>query len=91
MSGLGWLWAFVSKYSPSLDMPRQGPSQPMNTLIVDKSMEVNVTHKDYGDQNFYPTLYEKLIGGFIYLTTTHLNISKAMNIVSQFIPNSFFF
>lgn len=43
--------------------------------------------KDYGDQIFYPTLYEKLIGGFIYLTTTHLNISKAMNIVSQFIPN----
>ena len=51
-------------------------------------MEVNVKYrKDEGDLLDDPTLYRRLVGSLIYLTTTRLDISYAIHQVSQFMTS----
>ncbi|XP_041025466.1 uncharacterized mitochondrial protein AtMg00810-like [Juglans microcarpa x Juglans regia] len=54
---------------------------------VDTPMEVNVKYKkDEGDILDDPTLYRRLVGSLIYLTTTRLDISYAVHQVSMSSP-----
>ena len=51
-----------------------------DTSFVDTPMEVNVKYKkDEGDLLDEPTLYRRLVGSLIYLTTTQPNISYVRN------------
>ena len=52
---------------------------------VDTPLEVNVKlRKDDGDLLSDPTFSRRLVGSLVYLTTTRLDISYAVNVVSQF-------
>ena len=54
-----------------------------DTSSVDPPMEVNVKYrKDEGDLLDDPTLYRRLVGSLIYLTTTRPDISYAVHQVS---------
>ncbi|KAL6323418.1 hypothetical protein AAG906_038987 [Vitis piasezkii] len=56
-----------------------------DTSSVDTPMEINVKYrKDEGDLLDDPTLYRRLVGSLIYLTTTRPDISYAVHQVSQF-------
>ncbi|RVW59700.1 Retrovirus-related Pol polyprotein from transposon RE1 [Vitis vinifera] len=56
-----------------------------DTSSVDTLMEVNVKYrKDEGDLLDDPTLYQRLVGSLIYLTTTRLVISYVVHQFSQF-------
>jgi len=58
------------------------------TTLVDTPMEVNVKYrKDEGYLLHDPTLYRRLVGSLIYLTTTRPNISYAVHQVSQFMSS----
>ena len=55
---------------------------------VDTPMEVNVKYrKDKGDLLEGPTLYRRLVGSLIYLTTTRPDISYVVHQVSQFMSS----
>ena len=73
-----------TKYTQELiDMARLTDCKPVNT-----PMEVNVKyHKHYGDPISDPTLYRKLVGSLIYLTSTRPDISYAVNIVIQYMSD----
>ena len=59
-----------------------------DTSSVDTPMEVNVKYrKDEGDLLDEPTLYRRLVGSLIYLTTTQPYISYAVHQVSQFMSS----
>ncbi|XP_031265831.1 uncharacterized protein LOC116124279 [Pistacia vera] len=59
-----------------------------DTSSVDTPMEVNVKYKkDEGDLLDDPTLYRRLVGSLIYLTTTRPDISYAVHQVSQFMSS----
>ncbi|RVW59204.1 Retrovirus-related Pol polyprotein from transposon RE1 [Vitis vinifera] len=59
-----------------------------DTSSVDTPMEVNVKYrKDEGDLLDDPTLYRRLVGSLIYLTTTRPDISYAVHQVSQFMTS----
>ena len=59
-----------------------------DTSSVDTLMEVNVKYKkDEGDLLDEPTLYQRLVGSLIYLTTTRPDISFAVHQVSQFMSS----
>ena len=59
-----------------------------DTSFVDTPMEVNVKYrKDEGDLLDDPTLYWRLVGSLIYLTTTRLDISYVVHQVSQFMTS----
>lgn len=51
-------------------------------------LEVNVKyHENYGNPILNPTLYRKLVGSLIYLTSTRPDISYVMNIVSRYLSD----
>ena len=59
-----------------------------DTSSVDTPMEVNVKYrKDEGDLLEEPTLYRRLVGSLIHLTTTRPDISYAVHQVSQFMSS----
>jgi len=59
-----------------------------DTSFVDTPMEVNVKYrKDEGDLLDDPTLYRRLVGSLIYLTTTQPDISYVVHQVSQFMSS----
>ena len=59
-----------------------------DTSSVDTPMEVNVKYrKDERDLLDDPTLYRRLVGSLIYLTTTRLDISYIVHLVSQFMTS----
>jgi len=59
------------------------------TTSVDTPIEVNVKYrKDEGDLLPDPTLYQRLVGSLIYLTTTRPDISYVVHQVSQFMSSS---
>ena len=59
-----------------------------DTSSVDTPMEVNVKYrKDEGDLLDDPTLYRRLVGSLIYLTTTRHDISYAVHQASQFMTS----
>ena len=59
-----------------------------DTSAVDTPMEVNVKYrKDEGELLDEPTLYRRLVGSLIYLTTTWPNISYVVHKVSQFMSS----
>ena len=59
-----------------------------DTSSIDTLMEVNVKYmKDQGDLLDEPTLYRRLVGSLIYLTTTRPNISYVVHQVIQFISS----
>lgn len=59
-----------------------------NVTSVDTPMEVNVKYRrDEGDLLEDPTLYRKLVGSLIYLTTTRPDISFAVHTVSKFMQS----
>ena len=59
-----------------------------DTSFVDTPMEVNVKcRKDEGDLLDDPTLYRRLVGSLIYLTTTRPDISYVVQQVSQFMTS----
>ena len=54
-----------------------------DTSSIDTPMEVNVKYmKDEGDLLDEPTLYQRLVGSLIYLTTTRPDISYVVHQVS---------
>ena len=60
----------------------------VGTTSVDTPMEVNVKYRKYeGDLLLDPTLYRRLVGSLIYLTTTRPDISYAVHQVSQFMSS----
>lgn len=68
-----------TKYAKELiDLARFSDSKPVKT-----PMEINVKfHKGFGDPIIDPTLYQKVVGSLIYLTSTRPDFSYAVNIVS---------
>ena len=59
-----------------------------DTSSIDTPMEVNVKYKkDEGGLLDEPTLYWRLVGSLIYLTTTRPNISYVVHQVSQFMSS----
>ena len=59
-----------------------------DTSSVDTPMEVNVKYrKDEGDLLEESTLYRRLVGSLIYLTTTRPDISYAVHQVNQFMSS----
>ncbi|RVX13204.1 Retrovirus-related Pol polyprotein from transposon RE1 [Vitis vinifera] len=59
-----------------------------DTSSVDTPIEVNVKYrKDEGDLLDDPTLYRRLVGSLIYLTTTQPDISYVVHQVSQFMTS----
>ncbi|XP_058070999.1 uncharacterized mitochondrial protein AtMg00810-like [Magnolia sinica] len=59
-----------------------------DTSFVDTPMDVNVKYrKDEGDLLDDPTLYRRLVGSLIYLTTTRPDISDVVHQVSQFMSS----
>ncbi|XP_068639307.1 uncharacterized mitochondrial protein AtMg00810-like [Aristolochia californica] len=59
-----------------------------DTSSIDTPMEVNVKYKkDEGDLLDDPTIYQRLVGSLIYLTTTCPDISYAIHQVSQFMSS----
>ena len=59
-----------------------------DTSSIDTPMEVNVKYrKDEGDLLDEPTLYWRLVGSLIYLTTTRADISYDVHQVSQFMSS----
>ena len=59
-----------------------------DTSSVDTPMKVNVKYmKDEGDLLNEPTLYRRLVGSLIYLTTTRLDISYFVHQVNQFMSS----
>lgn len=54
---------------------------------VDTPMEANLKARKNDELISNPTRYSKLVGGQMYLTIIHLDISYAMNLVSQFMTN----
>ena len=59
-----------------------------DTSSIDTPMEVNVKYrKDEGDLLDDPTLYWRLVGSLIYLTTTRPDISYVVYQVSQFVTS----
>ena len=56
-----------------------------DTAFVETPMEINVKYrKDEGDLLDDPTLYRRLVGSLIYLTTTRSDISYVVHQVNQF-------
>ena len=56
-----------------------------NTTLVETPLELNVKFKkDDGTILSDPTTYRRLVGSLVYLTITRLDISHAVNLVSQF-------
>ena len=59
-----------------------------DTSSIDTPMEVNVKYrKDEGDLLDEPTLYQRLVGSLIYLTTTRPDISYVFHQVNQFMSS----
>ena len=59
-----------------------------DTSFVDTPIEVNVKYKkDERDILDYPTLYLRLVGSLIYLTTTRPNIFYVVHQVSRFMSS----
>ena len=59
-----------------------------DTSSIDTPMEVNVKYrKDERNLLDDPTLYRRLVGSFIYLTTTRLDITYVVHQVSQFMTS----
>ena len=59
-----------------------------DTVSVDTPMEINVKYKkDEEDLLDDPTLYWRLVGSLIYLTTTQPDISYVVHQASQFMTS----
>ena len=59
-----------------------------NSTPEDTPLELNLKlHSDSGDPLPDPTYNRQLVGGLIYLTTTRLDISYAVNLMSQYRPS----
>lgn len=74
---------FSNQHKHTQDLIAQ--AQLQNTTQVDTPIEFNVKYRKDDDTPLSdPIVYRKLVGSLIYLTITQLNISHAVNLVSQF-------